>query len=609
MRKYDCKNWTMNDIALAMKGRDSLDRHIVIPLFQRGKCWNSDKRDAFIDSLLKGYPVGTLLFADLGNKTFSIIDGLQRSTTVCEYILNPTRRENLKNIDAFVLEKCRQILFPNSLNHTIDDVINEHILTYISSKKTFDEVQPLAIAMELLNKIATTEDYRATLPKLGEVLEGWFVEYKRDFDSIHQTEIPIIIYSGDNIYLNDIFRRINIQGEPLDDYDVYAATWHSAKYQINKIEIVEHVIKKYDSLALDDYTIDSYSGDDLRRSRRLTIFEFLFGLGKHLQQNFPFLNSGGSIRADAVSSISFELVDACINDTKRIPKLADDIRDRSIDINLLERRIEESIKFVEAAVAPISNFRGNSRGRIQFLHPKYFALALIAFTFRQMYDINNLSAKRPEWNSKQDVVRQRILHHYVFELVKNEWHDGGIGKMYSAVKESSFLSEYTQTDWNNLLNGYFNSSLMNRQTKRFKNPTNADKLLLNCIYANIFTVADNFSASFFDIEHIATKEWMKRLIATTNLAQGLPVTHIANMCYLPENVNRRKREKTIYEDTAITDLFLVESKYSFTQRTDMDFLYIEYSPSNGQTLEENYIKFLRNRFEQQKQKIFSFLNI
>ena len=54
MKKYDCKNWTMNDIAHAMKGQDSLDRTIVIPMFQRGKRWKSDRRDAFIDSLLKG---------------------------------------------------------------------------------------------------------------------------------------------------------------------------------------------------------------------------------------------------------------------------------------------------------------------------------------------------------------------------------------------------------------------------------------------------------------------------------------------------------------------------------------------------------------------------
>lgn len=98
MKKYECKNWTMNDIAHAMKGRDTLGRTIVIPMFQRGKRWKKDERKSFIDSLLKGYPVGTLLFAEQGDKTYSVIDGLQR----CSTILNILRFL----LSHLCLEKC-----------------------------------------------------------------------------------------------------------------------------------------------------------------------------------------------------------------------------------------------------------------------------------------------------------------------------------------------------------------------------------------------------------------------------------------------------------------------------------------------------------------------
>ena len=83
--------------------------------------------------------------------------------------------------------------------------------------------------------------------------------------------------------------------------------------------------------------------------------------------------------------------------SKKICDLANDIRSTKIDINLLERRIEESIKFVRDVIAPIFDFRGNQRDKKQYLHPKYFALALIAFTFREMYDINNLSVSCSCW--------------------------------------------------------------------------------------------------------------------------------------------------------------------------------------------------------------------
>ena len=150
---------------------------------------------------------------------------------------------------------------------------------------------------------------------------------------------------------------------------------------------------------------------------------------------------------------------------------------------------------------------------------------------------------------------------------------------------------------------------MNRQAERFSYPTNADKLLLNCIYSDVFTVKDN-CLSVFDIEHIATKDYMKKLIKTTNIVNGLPVTHIANLCYLPENINRKKKAKTLYEDAALFDkLKYIEDKYSFTEMKDLDFLYENYDLFDGDKLENRYISYLSKRFAKQKQKIFMFLDI
>ena len=361
MKNYDCKNWTMNDIAHAMKGRDSLGRTIVIPMFQRGKRWKADRRDAFIDSLLKGYPVGTLLFADQGNNVYSVIDGLQRCSTICEYILNPTELENLSPIDDDVLSACRLALFPDNKNVAINKVINEKILTYVSSKKTFNDIESLGIAMHLCDEFPTDQEYQTLLKRLGGILAAWYSEYKKEFESICQTEIPVIVYSGDNVHLNEIFNRINKKGLPLSDYEIYAATWNQEKYTVNKQEIVEFVIKKYDCLALDEYAIQSYDSNEMRRTKQLTIFEFLFGFGKYIINNYDFLNLDPSNRDDEVSSVGFELVDACLNNSKKVSNLANDIRTRKIDINLLERRIEESIKFVRDVIAPIFDFRGNQR--------------------------------------------------------------------------------------------------------------------------------------------------------------------------------------------------------------------------------------------------------
>lgn len=608
MKKYDCKNWSMNDIAHAMKGTDEQGRRIVIPIFQRGKKWDNERRENFIDSLLKGYPVGTLLFAELDSKTYSVIDGLQRSSTICEYILNPTRRDNLKDIDKDILTACRLALFPDNLNISVNKKINTTILDFISTHDSFDSIEVSDIAENLYDSFQNNLEFKSALNQLKTILKPWFQKYKSDFDAIKQTEIPVIIYSGKNEYLNDIFSRINVAGLPLNDYEIYAATWDSTKYPIKNSEIVENVIKKYSRLTLNDYTVDNFDGDEMRKNKNLTAFEFLFGFGKYLVKQFPFLNLGEAKQDDEVTAVGFELVDACLNDSKCISDLANIIKKREINLNYLSRRIEEASTFVNDAISPICTFKGNKR-KVSYLHPKYFIFAMIAFTFREMYDVNDMRNKRETWEATKKIISKRLLEHYIFEIVSNKWHDGGISKMYLAVKERSFMIEYEKANWNSLLSNYFDNELINRQTTRFSSPTNADKLLLNCIYSDIFTVKDNCINNHFDIEHLATKERMKSLIAKTK-SKGLPVSHIANLCYLPEKINRKKKDKTIYEETNLTiPIKDIEKKYSFTKADDFEFLYLPYTDRDAKDLEDEFKKFLKNRFEEQKSKIFSFLEI
>ncbi len=610
MRKYRCENWMMNDIAKAMKGKDDQGRKIIIPIYQRGKRWSKEKKEKFIDSLLSGYPVGTLLFAECGEKTYSVIDGLQRSTTVCDYILNPTKRENLKNIDSDVLTKCRDILFPGNQNETTKYSINKIILDFIETKKSFNEITAFDIATSIIKNIASAVDYETKINGLVSVLQTWYDNYKCAFETIMYTEIPVIVYSGDTRNLNEIFRRINKQGENLNDYEIYAASWRLDKYKINNFEIVEKVIKKYDSLVLDDYELENYDSDEYRRKKELTAFEYLFGLGKYLVEKYDFLNLEAPKKDNEVTPVGFELIDACLNTTKKVAELDQIIFDRQINLNLLERRLKESIEFVYKSISPVCDFKGNKRKK-RYLHPKYFIYALIAFTLNEMYDISTLN-KKDTWEKNSGLVSKRILHHYVYEIVNNDWHDGGIGKMYSAVKERSFMAEITRKNWISLLDSYFSKSLMARESERVSNPSNADNVLLNCIYLNIFTVNDQLSMATFDIEHLATKEKMKKKIKETN-CNGLPISSIANQCYLPENINRKKHDKTIYEENKEKGFSIpiseIEKKYSFTKEEDFEFLDLPYQIGDSKALEQYYQSFLEKRFKIQKEKILDFLEV
>ena len=65
-----CENWSLQDLSSALQDMHKENKKIVVPMFQRGKRWNKNQENVFIDSLIKGYPVGTMLFYETveGNK-------------------------------------------------------------------------------------------------------------------------------------------------------------------------------------------------------------------------------------------------------------------------------------------------------------------------------------------------------------------------------------------------------------------------------------------------------------------------------------------------------------------------------------------------------------
>lgn len=64
-------------------------RLIVNRRYQRKLVWTIEEKEAFIDSIIKNYPVPLILLADNANDDkFEIIDGMQRLNAVCSFIEN-----------------------------------------------------------------------------------------------------------------------------------------------------------------------------------------------------------------------------------------------------------------------------------------------------------------------------------------------------------------------------------------------------------------------------------------------------------------------------------------------------------------------------------------
>lgn len=596
MSFYSIEQWTVKDVATAFNstGGDSSNRKVVIPIFQRGMRWEDERRAGFIDSLHKGYPFGSLLFAKQPEpNTYSVVDGLQRGSTVCNFVFNPLGKNNITNIDDDILTSVRLALLPGNEAHAINDKIQEVILSYFYEKKTFDNVDMFELARRIMQNIPTMQDPFACASAINDAVRPFFNKKKQEYEVICSAVVPIVVYSGPAELLSEIFRRINKEGIPLNDYEIYAAIWMQDKRVVNTQAIVQKVVDKYLVLCRNGFVLDGFDANTMLVTKQLTTFEYLFGLGKYWYDLYDCLKVENKVGDDKICEIGFEIVDACISDTKNISNLDKNLQ--NININKLQRRIEEAIRYISEAIAVIGNFKGNKR-TLKTLHSKHQIISLISYVFRQMYDISNLDAKRSTWAAKEEKYKKLLLSHYVADIISNEWHDGGSAKVYTANREKKYDQIFSRQYWISMLENYYQTQLANEQSSRFSNPTSADCVILNCVYVNIFTANDQLSSKKFDIEHLATKERMRSIMKPIE-GMALPISCIANLCYLPEDINRGKREKTIYEATTLSlPIETIETKFSFTKATDFSWLYIPYTNENTTMLRTNYRAFLDGRF-------------
>lgn len=612
MASCTCENWTLKDLALALKSMHKDNKEIVVPMFQRGKRWKQKQEDAFIDSLKNSYPVGTMLFyrsVEGQKEIYTLVDGLQRGNTIKKFMASPTKYFTKDSIPTKIIEGIFEILDLKGQENQIKAGIINILVSHIQNWNSFNGMQFYPIAKDIANNYPTTNAKAVDL--IIDTIQPFLTDFQSTFEKVANTIIPVIVYSGDEDSLPEIFDRINSKGTPLSTYEVYAASWPvNKRFRVENNGVVDKVLRKYDLLADDEFIVAGYDRDDMRVNRMLNAFEYSFGLSRYLNDKFEFLHFHNNSADDEINPLGFELVNACINSSNdKIKSLYRDIL--NLDINLFEKRLIEVIEFVGKIIAKVTLFKGNNRTNKLILHSKYQIMSMISTTFKEKYELSDLAKARNTWNMSKQLLEKNMIQHYVNDIIRSEWNDGGTSKIHKVAKPNKYLIPIPRKVWESTLNAYFEQNNMRQESKNFANPRKEDIVILNCIYLPLFTALDQLSLDKFDIEHIATKDQMKSLI-TISKSDGLPISSIANICYLPEKVNRSKGAKNFYQDInykKYIDLNEVEKKYSFTKAQDLEWMDIPYNSFDAEVLKEYYMTFLNKRFKRQKEIFYNSLNI
>lgn len=568
-----------------------LQENIELPPFQRNVVWAEEKRKNFINTILSGSPFGSLLlYKEIDH--LLLVDGLQRFTTLKDFIINPSIYINISEDCKNDVDKIIQII--SSETKLITNYANfkkDFLLTieknYSLDKNITDICNVLIESLSIL-KISSA----SLLFKIQRIINQMLLTMQEKYD-IQDLEIPIIIYSGDFDTLPNIFEKMNSNGTQLNKYEIYAAKWSYTTFKLEDAILLEIIDKKYEDMINNTgIEILDYENGQISKKQEINLFEYCFALGKLMKQECNYILGTKLGNNSDVDSLAFVLLSTILTDsTKKISLLPKYFSNASSeDLIKLKTKILDCTK----EVAKLLN------GYIISIDEKYVSkyiesqmICIISTLFKIKYIKSNNTnlnfSNNTESKQYLQMFRKILPKRYLYDIISNYWIGNGDKKitdeMTKSLKDNRYLTPILKDSWHLILNEW-----TNEQTKKpMKNLQKETKLFLNYII-NLSIPQNKYPDKKFNFEYIISKDRL-----TKNIENCMGISALGNICFLPQFEVKSKQEKTIYEQIDDRSIMydpregLLED-FSYPERNEISFI----KTKDTFTLDE-YQNFLRHR--------------
>lgn len=528
---------------------------IELPKFQRNLVWKEKNKIEFIESLKKGYPFGTLLLYKQEDKDdiFSLIDGLQRSSTIKDYYEQPTKYFPRSNIDDTLCKKILSYVDNNtSKNNSEDDlvvILKDYIYKWVIEQKSFDESDGFSASdlAEYLDEHFFNNELDKTAFRNIRKCLAEFTDAVKEESNINEVSIPVLVYYGDEENLPEIFELINSKGTKLNKYQIYSAVWNKT-FKIHNAEIISMIKRKYDKAIEDGFEIKDYDPDNIDNAD-FNLFEYLFGLGKLLKKNYPLLFGRlDEKKIDTEEAISFMLVSICcglsFDQMKNLEK-----KYLNKDQCKFEKALLESVDVTYEILEPYIAFKANSKEKlpVTVFHTDHQIISIIGTVFYLMYDQD--LEKKENWIEIKKNLEKTLPLHYLYDIISREWRGAtdrkvkqivfGEGDNWNIDKHSKYLKPIGKESWDFLFKEWEQQQLDKKEKNRRKiNPP--EKLFLNFLYTKTMTFHQH-SKLTFEYDHIFPLERLRKC------SDDLPIRCVANFALISDQLNKKKKNKTFIE--------------------------------------------------------------
>lgn len=605
---------------------------IVIPKYQRGIVWKDKQKRALLDSIYKGFPIGALLCHDTRDhveingkrrEKWDLVDGLQRTSTLRQFIEKPLVLLPLEQTvsEGIFSKTLRKLDLPET------DSTKSHLWSALNSWCTDVEVTKAAKgfnSQELKKSILKefpecqmSDDIDATLNQLID-------EIGEAIEDILTIEIPVIVYSGQSSEVPTIFQLVNSMGTQLTKYQVFAATWSKYATRVNNPKIQEKIKQKYKTYIDRGFEVQGFDETEQIGESEYNLYEYLYGLGQHLASNPKFgrLFPDPEQDNDDAAAVAFNMATVAfglrINEMHKLAGvLAEhESNGRPINLEAFERAIENACLEVWTALEPYLGLRLNSvdaDARITS-HSVNQIISLIVRYLVAAYEPITWEKKH---SSEQSSLLENIPKYYLFDIIGANWRSAGEKRLWDMVWNSEtsalhrvfvpstdYLEPISRDKWSSLLKVWFEDQLAKKQTSR-PNLTEATRVFLKFLYSHILTFHVNSSVTFH-IEHLYPVKVLSDAINATSPVEGWPISHVGNLCLLPQEINEKKGEMMLGDFLAKPDIEL-----SMSQARHLNNYVITPEPSEltmpNEFGKSDYLEFCRERFNKQTELLLGFV--
>ena len=543
---------------------------LTIPRYQRGIVWTEKQKEKLLDSISLGYPVGSLLAFQTAKKNpnstaplvWQLVDGLQRTSTLISYIENPF---SIAGMTSFLsdddIKNLTSKLYPHVTNESQERVF-EILESWLKSVKKPEVASGYTSAnlVSFLREHLTDSEILANDANALELVQYVDVQIiekiKVKVDVIASSQLPIIVYTGHEENVPDIFERINSQGIKLSKYETFAATWTDFGAVVLNQEIKDKIKNKYARLQEEGYNISGIENLD-QDLEDYNLFEYLFGLGKVLSEKFELLFPE-SIEDDELIAIAFVITTIAYKlKISQMSKLASELKTLSngeiIDLTAFENALFVACNDVQKKLSKFLKIKLNAAaGSKRFMpHSENQIYSLIVRYLVEKFDPDHNWTLRT--NSNSAALLENIPLYYLLDVLNGEWAGSGDTRLWNTcwVQEtdgtfklaSQYLLKPTKLAWQDALNNWHNKELAKLQTKRV-NITNDARLLMKYLYSDIVTVADDADLTFH-IEHLWSVKNLTDLIEASATKEGWPISAMGNLALLTNKINGEKGEKML----------------------------------------------------------------